>query len=65
VRALAFDGSAQGLAAGKGSIVELEFTAAAKGNLADIAAVTLSDSAGNRIAVRMLSRNGTRVGAPG
>jgi len=53
VRVLAFSGSARGLAAGKGSIVEFEFAATGKGNLADIAAVTLTDVAGNAIPVRI------------
>jgi hypothetical protein len=53
VRALAFSGSAQGLTAGKGSIVELEFAATAKGNLADIAAVTLTDGSGRAIPTRI------------
>jgi len=53
VRALAFSGSAQGLAASKGSIIELEFTANAKGNLGDIAAVTLTDSSGSAIPTRI------------
>jgi len=53
VRVLAFSGSARGLAAGKGSIVELEFAATGKGNLADIAAVTLTDAAGNAIPVQI------------
>jgi len=53
VRALAFSGSAQGLTAGKGSIIELEFEAKGKGNLADIAAVTLTDGSGRAIPTRI------------
>jgi hypothetical protein len=53
VRALAFSGSARGLAGGKGSIIEIEFAATGKGNLADIAEVILTDGAGNRIPARL------------
>jgi len=53
VRVLAFSGSAQALAGGAGAVVELEFLATGKGNLADIAAVTLTDAAGNAIPVQI------------
>jgi hypothetical protein len=53
IRVLAFSGSARGLVGGKGSIVEIEFAASGKGNLADITDVVLTDSAGARIPARI------------
>jgi hypothetical protein len=53
VRVLAFSGSAQALAGGAGAVVELEFLATGKGNLADIAEVILTDAAGNALPVQI------------
>ena len=53
VRGLCYSGSARGLAGGKGLILEIEFTATGKGNLAEISDVVLTDSAGNRIPARI------------
>ena len=53
IRILAFNGSAQGLTGGSGSIVTIEFRSSAKRKVANIAAVKLVDGAGSVIPSRI------------